>query len=165
MQRPACKIRLSTNRPTWTAILTGKEEIRTTTSTFFKRGSISQRPAQRIETHGSYKPRTAGHRLLERKRTRKLAQRKNKNASFVNKEDILKRRIVNLSSRTLTKSETNLLHKGLNVCPTPPPPRKEKINDDIDAFARRLNLKEYGTRWMIWKILSTDQHGNIDQRH
>ena len=50
---------------------------------------------------------------------------------------------MNLSSRTLTKSETDLLHKGLNFCPTPPPPRKEEIKDDIDAFARRLNLKEY----------------------
>ena len=63
--------------------------------TFFKRGSISQRLAQRIETHGSYKLRPAGHRLLERKQTRKLAQRKKKNASFINREDILKRRIVN----------------------------------------------------------------------
>ena len=50
---------------------------------------------------------------------------------------------MNLSSRTLTKSETDLLHKGLNFCSTPPPPRKEEINDDIDAFARRINLKEY----------------------
>ena len=50
---------------------------------------------------------------------------------------------MNLSSRTLTKSETDLLHKGLNFCPTPQPPRKEEINDDIDAFARKLNLKEY----------------------
>ena len=80
---------------------------------------------------------------MERKRTRKLAQRNNKNASLITKEDILKRRIMNLSSRTLTKSETDLLHKGLNFCPTPPPPRKEEINDDIDAFARRINLKEY----------------------
>ncbi|KAK2555612.1 hypothetical protein P5673_022633 [Acropora cervicornis] len=51
-------------------------------------------------------------------------------------KDILKRRIVNLSSRTLTKSETNLLHKGLNFCPTPLPPRKEEIKGDNDAFSR-----------------------------
>ena len=50
----------------------------------------------------------------------------------------MERRIVNLSSRTLTKSETNLLHRGLNFCLTQPPPRKEEINDDIDAFAHRL---------------------------
>ena len=110
---------------------------------FFERGSNPQRPAQAIGTREFYKPQPAGYRLLERKRTRKLAQRNNKNASLINKEDILKRRIMNLSSRTLTKSETDLLHKGLNFCPTPPPPRKEEINDDIDAFARRLNLKEY----------------------
>ena len=102
-----------------------------------------QRPAQGIGTRKFYKQQPAGYRLLERKRTRKLAQRNNKNASLINKEDILKRRIMNLSSRTLTKSETDLLHKGLNFCPTPPPPRKEEINDGIDAFARRLNLKEY----------------------
>lgn len=105
-------------------------EIRTTTSTFFERGSNSQRPAQRIETREFYKPQPAEHRLLERKRTRKLAQWNNKNASLITKEDILKRRIMNLSSRTLTKSETDLLHKGLNFCPTPQPPRKEEINDD-----------------------------------
>ena len=53
----------STNRRTWNTILSGKEEIRTTTLTFFKGGSNSQRPSQRIETHEFYKPQPARHRL------------------------------------------------------------------------------------------------------
>ena len=60
-------------------------------------------------------------------------------------EKILDRRIVNLSNLQLTQSETNLLRKGLNFCPTPPPPRIEDINKDIDTFARRLTLREYHT--------------------
>jgi len=31
----------------------------------------------------------------------------------------------------------------LNFCPTPPPPKLDTPNKDIDAFARRLNLREY----------------------
>ena len=72
----------------WNTILSGKEEIRTTTLTYFERGSNFQRPAQRIETHKFYKLRPEGHRLLKRKQTRILAQQKNKNASLINKEDI-----------------------------------------------------------------------------
>ena len=60
-------------------------------------------------------------------------------------EEILKRRIVNLSDIQLTQSETDLLRKGLNFCPTPSPPTIDSINKDIDAFARRLNLREYHT--------------------
>ena len=61
------------------------------------------------------------------------------------KEEILKKRIVNLTTLELTQSETDLLRRGLNFCPTPPPPQPEAINKDIDAFARRLNLKEFHT--------------------
>ena len=60
-------------------------------------------------------------------------------------ENILNRRTVNLSDIQLTQSETNLLRKGLNFCPTPPPPGKYDISKNIDAFARRLTLKEYHT--------------------
>lgn len=60
-------------------------------------------------------------------------------------ENILNRRTVNLSGIQLTQSETNLLRKGLNFCPTPLPPGKYEISKDIDAFARRLTLKEYHT--------------------
>ena len=59
------------------------------------------------------------------------------------KEKILNTRIVNLSAIELTQSETNLLRRGLNFCPTPPPPKPEDLDADIDAFARRINLKEY----------------------
>ena len=58
-------------------------------------------------------------------------------------EKILDRRIVNLSNLQLTQSETNVPQKGLNLCPTPPPPRREDINKDIDTFACRLTLREY----------------------
>ena len=60
-------------------------------------------------------------------------------------EQILKRRIVNLSDIQLTQSETYLLQKGLNFCPTPPPPTIDNINKDIDTFACRLSLREYHT--------------------
>ena len=36
-----------------------------------------------------------------------------------------------------------MLRKGLNFCPTPAPPKPVDLNADIDAFARRINLKEY----------------------
>ena len=59
-------------------------------------------------------------------------------------EELMKKRIVNLSSLKLTtSSETSLLQKGLNFCPTPPPPNMDEIDKDINDFARRLNLKEY----------------------
>ena len=85
------------------------------------------------------------NQTLERKRTTngncKITKR---NGSYKTKE-ILKRRIVNLSDIQLTQSETDLLQKGLNFCPTPPPPTIDNINKDIDAFARRLSLREYRT--------------------
>ena len=58
-----------------------------------------------------------------------------------------------LSDIQLTQSETNLLPRGLNFCPTPPPPAKHDINKDIDAFARRLTLKEYHTPENIEEII------------
>ena len=57
----------------------------------------------------------------------------------------MKKRIVNSSDIQLTQSETDLLQKGLNSCPTTPPPAADNINKDIDAFARRLSLREYHT--------------------
>ena len=50
--------------------------------------------------------------------------------------------IVNLSSYTLTKSETSVLSKGLGFCPTPGAPDIGNIIQDLDVFKRktRLNL-------------------------
>lgn len=83
---------------------------------------------------------------MERKRTTTNGNCKitKRNGPYKTKE-ILKRRIVNLSDIQLTQSETDLLQKGLNFCPTPPPPTIDNINKDIDAFARRLSLREYHT--------------------
>lgn len=87
-----------------------------------------------------------GNQTLKRKRT---ATDRNSILTKCNRsyktEEILKRRIVNLSDIQLTQSETDLLRKGLNVCPTPPPPTIDGINKYIDALARRLNLREYHT--------------------
>ena len=77
-----------------------------------------------------------GHGL----RIKENAHRQNDN---ITKENILNTRIVNLSSIELTQSETNLLRRGLNFCPTPPPPKPDYLDAGIDAFARRINLKEY----------------------
>ena len=76
-------------------------------------------------------------------KTRNKPQQKEKTQIKEKVKAILEKRIVNLSLRTLTESETNLLRKGLNFCPTPPPPSREQLNKDNDAFGRRLSLKEY----------------------
>ena len=80
------------------------------------------------------------HIQAKRNKERQIRIKQNNN---LNKENILKTRIVNLSAKELTQSETNLLRRGLNFCPTPPPPKPEDLDTDIDAFARRINLKEY----------------------
>ena len=86
------------------------------------------------------------NQTLERKRTTTNGNCKitKRNGSYKTKE-ILKRRIVNLSDIQLTQSETDLLQKGLNFCPTPRLPTIDNINKDIDTFARRLSLREYHT--------------------
>ena len=70
----------------------------------------------------------------------------------------MKRRIVNLSDIQLTQSEMDLLQKGLNFCPTPPPPTIDNINKDIDAFACRLSLREYHTPENIDEITDNLSH-------
>ena len=107
-------------------------------------------PTQQIQiqrlNHKFLRNRLTGDQTLERKRTTTYGNLKitKRNGSY-RTEDILKRRIVNLSDIQLTQSETDLLQKGLNFCPTPPPPTIDNINKDVDAFARRLNLREYHT--------------------
>ena len=102
--------------------------------------------------------RFTGNQTLERKRTTNNGNFKitKRNGSHKT-EEILKRRIVNVSDIQLTQSETDLLQEGLNFCPTPPPPTIDNINKDIDAFARRLSLKEYHTPENIDEI--TDNPG------
>ena len=48
--------------------------------------------------------------------------------------------IVNLSKYTLTKSETNVLSKGLGFCPTPGAPGIGNIIQDLDTFKRKTRL-------------------------
>ena len=48
--------------------------------------------------------------------------------------------IVNLSSHTLTKSETSVLSKGLGFCPTPGAPDIGNIIQDLDVFKRKTKL-------------------------
>lgn len=81
------------------------------------------------------------------------------------KKKIVNTRIVNLSAIELTQSETNLLRRGLNFCPTPPPPKPEDLDADIDAFARRINLKEYHAPDNIDEIEqdSSDHHSVLEQ--
>ena len=80
------------------------------------------------------------HTQAKRNKERQIRTKQNNNLT---KEKILNTRIVNLSAIELTQSETNLLRRGLNFCSTPPPPKPEDLDADIDAFARRINLKEY----------------------
>ena len=53
----------------------------------------------------------------------KEERRKGRASRAKKKQEVLEKRIVNLSSIKLTPSETSILQKGLNFCPTPPPPR------------------------------------------
>ena len=48
--------------------------------------------------------------------------------------------IVDLSSYTLTKSETSVLSKGLGFCPTPGAPDIGNIIQDLDVFKRKTKL-------------------------
>ena len=97
-----------------------------------------------MNTPSSLRHTTTYTGTLEWRRTRSKENRLQfKSRESLIKEEILKRRIVNLSTLELTHSETDLLRRGLNFCPTPPPPKPESVNKDVDAFARRLNLREY----------------------
>ena len=78
------------------------------------------------------------HTQAKRNKERQIRTKQNNNLT---KEKILNTRIVNLSAIELTQSETNLLRRGLNFCPVPPPPKPEDLDAHIDAFARRINLK------------------------
>ena len=51
-----------------------------------------------------------------------------------------------------------MLRRGLNFCPTPPPPKLEDLDKDIDAFARRINLKEYHAPDNIDEIEQDSSH-------
>lgn len=64
------------------------------------------------------------HTQAKRNKERQIRTKQNNN---VTKEKILNTRIVNLYAIELTQSETNLLRRGLNFCPTPPPPKPEDL--------------------------------------
>ena len=49
--------------------------------------------------------------------------------------------IVNLSKYKLTKSETNVLSKGLGFCPTPGAPDIGNIIQDLDVFKRENKIE------------------------
>ena len=51
--------------------------------------------------------------------------------------------ICNISSTKLSESETSLLNKWLNFCPSTKEPNKEQLLDDLYFFCRKLKLKEY----------------------
>ena len=93
-----------------------------------------------------------------RAKRNKERQKRTKQNNNLAKEKILNTRIVNLSAIELTQSETNLLRRGLNFCPTPPPPKPEDLDKDIDAFARRINLKEYHAPENIDEIEQDSSH-------
>lgn len=121
-----------------------KKEL-VTTAVFFKRTPTRQDQVQRLMIK-SHQNATIDNTTLERKWTMSKGQSKMTKPNESRKiEEILNRRTVNLPDIQVTQSETNLLRKGQNFCPKPPPPSIEDINKDIDAFARRLNLREYHT--------------------
>lgn len=96
---------------------------------FFFKGAHPTDPDTKIELH-FFRNRITGDQTLERKRTTTNQNFKitNRDGSYKT-EEILKRRRVNLSDIQPTQSETDLLQKGLNFCPTPPPPTVDDINN------------------------------------
>lgn len=54
--------------------------------------------------------------------------------------------VLNVSSVSLTESETSLLSKGLNFCPSPRDVNERAIREDTRAFFRRLRLKGHFSR-------------------
>ena len=51
--------------------------------------------------------------------------------------------VVNLSTRPLTETETNVLAKGLKFCPTPGEPDMYNIHQDLREFFRRMRLRAF----------------------
>lgn len=96
---------------------------------FFFNGAHPTDPDTKIKLH-FFRNRITGDQTLERKRTTTNQNFKitNRDGSYKT-EEILKRRRVNLSDIQPTQSETDLLQKGLNFCPTPPPPTVDNINN------------------------------------
>jgi hypothetical protein len=64
--------------------------------------------------------------------------------------------VVNLSSVDLSDTETKLLSKGLNFCPKPTAVNTIAVKQDLQAFSRRLRLKDY-----FFDAESTDHEENI----
>ena len=54
-----------------------------------------------------------------------------------------KNTVVNLSSRSLTEPEKDLLQKGLNFCPTPGEPILSEIHSDLEKFHDNLRWKQH----------------------
>ena len=75
------------------------------------------------------------HENVSRKRKRCFKRRKDSKTVTTNT-------VVNLSSVELSDSDKKLLSKGLNFCPRPKTYNVFEVEKDLDAFARRLRLKE-----------------------
>ena len=69
---------------------------------------------------------------------RKLISKQRKNL----RQKITEGKVINLSSKPLTNSETNLLSEGLTFCPKPRI-NKDDIQEDIDEFIRIVTWKEH----------------------
>ena len=119
----------------------------------FQADAHNQEQIQRLTLKSNRKD-IIGKQTLERKWT--MGKDKPKVITRDNStqiENILNMPTENSYDIQLTQSDTNLLREGLNFCPTPPPPEKYDINKDINAFARRLTVKEYHTPENIEDII------------
>ena len=58
-------------------------------------------------------------------------------------EYLKKRKVVNMSGLPLSDSETSILSKGLNFCPTPIEMKKQQFYYEVDNFKRNLSLKVF----------------------
>ena len=65
--------------------------------------------------------------------------------------------VVNLSEKTFTPQEYDILNKGLNFCPTPGPPDMGEIRRDLDKYHRSLRIQ----CWLNKKPATLDHNQQI----
>ena len=82
------------------------------------------------------------HNLSNKKR--KQRKRNNRTKHFNARLEANKKHIKNLSNKTMTTEQINLLGKGLKFIPTPPTKQtqiRRQLLQDFDQFARRMRLQ------------------------
>lgn len=110
--------------------------------------------------------------IVKKKRNRRFRRRKSNTTSSSpsrstnsNQLEGEKTLVVNLSDKLLTSSETNLLKLGLSFCPSPAPPRKQQILEEILSFDRKSRLNFHFKKAELQDSqLTQSQHSQTQDR-